>query len=178
MSHGLPDPPTEVPADDDIAKLAPRFAEKVADLIAEMQRRGHDPVVVEAFRSDERQAWLYGFGREYDDGRGNVTGAPTGSKSWHRYGLAVDIVSQSKGDSAPRAFWDALRTIAETLRLTSGDDWDRDGIPVEHDADEHRADLPHVQWWTPAMRVTPSDRAWQLLQSGGLSAVWHEVQAD
>ena len=80
MSHGLPDPPPEVPADDDIAKLAPRFAEKVLDLIAEMRRRGHDPVVVEAFRSDERQSWLYGFGREYDDGRGNVTGASTGSK--------------------------------------------------------------------------------------------------
>ena len=173
----LPDPPPEVPADADTAKLAPRFAEKVLDLIAKMQRCGHDPVVLEAFRSDERQAWLYGFGREYDDGRGNVTGAPTGAKSWHRYGLAVDVVSKSKGDSPPPAFWDALRTIAEELRLTSGDDWDRDGIRVERDADEHRADLPHVQWWTPGMHVTPSDHAWRLLQSQGVEAVWREVQA-
>src|SRR5215831_10327267 len=177
MSHGLPNPPAEVPADDDIAKLAPRFAERVRDLIAEMERCGHDPVVAEAFRSDERQAWLYGFGREYDDGRGNVTGAATGARSWHRYGLAVDIMSKANGDSPPRGFWDDLRAIAEELRLTSGDDWDRDGIPVERDADEHRADPPHVQWWTPGMRVTPSDHGWELLRSQGVEAVWREVAA-
>ena len=173
----LPSPPPEVAADADMLKLAPLFAEKVFALLAELRKRGHDPIVREGFRSDERQTYLYGFGRTYDDGRGIVTKAAPAAKSWHRYGVAVDIVSASKGDDAPASFWNALRVAAANLFLTSGDDWDRDGIPVEDDPDEHLADKPHVQWWVPTMRVTPSDRAWQLLQTQGVEAVWSELRA-
>jgi hypothetical protein len=173
----LPAPPPEIPASRDMTKLAPLFAEKVFTVLADMKARGFDAIVREGFRSDERQAWLYGFGREYDDDRGNVTGAPTGAKSWHRYGLAVDIVSATLEDDAPAAFWTALMEVAESIGLTSGDDWDRDGVPVESDPDEHRADKPHVQWWTPGMHVIPSDHAWQLLQSQGVEAVWKELRA-
>jgi hypothetical protein len=66
--NGLPDPPPEVLADADTAKLAPRFVEKVLDLFTKMQRCGHDPVVLEACRSEERQAWLYGFGASMTTG--------------------------------------------------------------------------------------------------------------
>lgn len=160
----FPAPPPELPADTDMLKLAPVFAAKVFDLLHVMERMGHDAVVSEAFRSDERQAYLYGFGREYDDGRGVITNAATGAKSWHRYGLAVDIISRSKQWDAPEAFWRDLHDCAVDLVLTSGADWTH-------------PDRPHVQHWCPGMHVTPSDHAWELLQSQGVEAVWKEVHA-
>ncbi len=160
----LPLPPPEVPANADMTKLAPLFGEKVFTLLADMKALGHDPVVREGFRSDERQAWLYGFGRVYDDDRGQVTNAATGAKSWHRYGLAADIVSASQGDKADASFWRDLERCAVHIQLTSGSDW-------------KRQDEPHVQWWCVGMNVTPSDHAWDLLQSSGVEAVWKEVNA-
>ena len=161
----LPAPPREIPADTDMMKLAPVFAAKVFDLLHQMERLGHDAVVAEAFRSDERQRFLYGFGREYDDGRGIVTQAADGRKSWHRYGLAVDIISKSRQWDAHPGFWLDLRNCARILLLTSGYDW------------THR-DMPHVQWWCDGMHVTPSDHAWELLTTEGVQAVWREVHAD
>lgn len=158
----LPKPPAEVPQDADLSKLAPKFRAKVEMLLVDMANAGHDPVVFEAFRSDERAAYLYGFGREYDDGRGIVTNAPDGSKTWHRFGLAVDIISQSKQWDAPTLFWNDLRTMATALGLVPGGSWTR-------------PDLPHAQWG--AMRVTPSAHAWELLQDQGIEAVWREVGA-
>ncbi len=160
----LPAPPPEVPSDADMTKLAPLFGEKVWRVLADMKALGHDPMVSEGFRSDARAAFLYGFGRDYDDGRGIVTHAPNASKTWHRYGLAADIISSSKQWDAPAAFWSALRSCATQIGLVSGADW-------------HDADLPHVQWNTPGMHVVPSDHAWSLLQSSGLEAVWAEVNA-
>ncbi len=145
-------------------RLAPLFAAKVFTLLNEMSNMGHDPIVFEAFRSDERAAWLYQSGRTFDDGRGIVTKAPNASKTWHRYGLAVDIVSKSKGWDADARFWTHLSLCAADLALTSGADWST-------------PDKPHVQWWCPGMHVTPSDHAWDLLQSQGVEAVWHEVHA-
>lgn len=175
----LPLPPAEVGAlavDNDLSKCAPKFVERVWTLLHELQRRGFPAKVAEAFRSDERAAFLYGFGREYDDGRGVVTKVKSASKSWHRYGLAVDIVSAEHGYDAPAAFWTALRECATEAGLRSGDDWDRDGVAVEEDPDEHFADKPHVQFGPP-MRVTPSDQAWILLERGGVEAVWAAVGA-
>jgi hypothetical protein len=160
----LPLPPPEIPADVEMTKLAPLFAEKVFTLLANLNAKGRDPVVAEGFRSDARAAYLYGFGREYDDGRGVVTKAPDASKTWHRYGLAADIISKSKEWDAPDAFWSDLRDSAVDLGLVSGDDWTF-------------KDRPHVQWNVSGMHVVPSDHAWQLLQSSGLDAVWREVNA-
>lgn len=173
----LPKPPKEVPVDRDLSKLAPAFRKKIELLLERMRVLGHDAMVFEAFRSDERAAYLYGFGRSYDDGRGVVTKAKDGRKTFHRYGLAVDIISRSMEWDAPKAFWDDLRKEATALGLRSGDDWDRDGIPVEQDPDEHTSDRPHVQWWVEGMLVTPSDHAWEVLSTQGALAVWQSVRA-
>lgn len=162
----LPSPPTpEPPPDRDMLKLAPVFAAKVFDLLHRMDRLGHDAIVFEGFRSDERQAWLYGCGRQYDDGRGIVTNAADGRHSWHRYGLAVDVISRSLAWNAHAGFWLDLRNCARDLGLTSGYDWTH-------------PDRPHVQWHCDGMYVTPSDHAWALLQSAGVAAVWTELHAD
>lgn len=119
-------------------------------------------MVYEAFRSDERQEWLYGFGRDYDDGRGLVTHAQTTAHGWHGYGLAADLISQAHGwDSS--AFFDALQAAAETNGLTSGSAW-------------QMRDRPHVQFGK--CRTTPSAQAAQLAGDGNdLTALWEAVGA-
>ncbi len=164
MTGALPLPPAEPAAIRTLDVLAPKFRVKVASMLADMETRGLDPVVAESFRSDDRQAWLWGFGRDYDDGRGIVTNASTGVHSWHRYGLAVDVVSERDGWDAPGRFWNALGSAALRHQLAWGGLWLR------------FADKPHVQFGAP-MRQSPSSRAAELLAAGGLEAVWKEVQA-
>jgi hypothetical protein len=164
----------------DLAECAPLFVEKAWTVLREMARRGFPAIVREARRTEERQVYLWKMGREWDDGRGVVTHAATAMKGWHFFGLAVDICSAAHPDNdekVPTAFWTALREVATECGLTSGDDWDRDGIPVEDDPDEHTADHQHVQWHCPGMHVTPSDHARELYQQGGLEAVWRELNA-
>lgn len=154
--------PKEPPRSADVSRCAPRFAEKIARVIQRMEQQGYDPIVYEAGRSEERQVWLHGFSREYDDGRGCVTHAATAFKAWHIYGLAVDIISRSKGWDAPDGFWACLRTEAEAEGLEAGAKW-------------KMADKPHVQW--APMRTTPSDHAKELYDAEGVEAVWKEVGA-
>lgn len=159
----IPVPP-EPPLDDTLTNVAPKFAAKVQRLLAHMEALGHDPLISESVRSDARQAWLYGFGREYDDGRGVVTQAATGDASWHKYGLAVDIISKSKQWDAPENFWADLQLCSHAEGLVSGRDWSR--FP----------DQPHVQWGPP-MRQAPSSESATLSANGGNPAVWTAVGA-
>ncbi len=160
----LPLPPAEVPADHTVSGLAPKFLEKIQSLLADLVGKGWRPMLRETTRSDERAAYLYGFGRDYDDGRGVVTNAPTALKTWHHFGLAVDIVDRRFGDDCPTEFWRDLGACAEAHGLTWGGTW-------------HMQDKPHVQWNCEGMHVTPSDHAAALLASDGVEAVWSEVHA-
>lgn len=128
-----------------------------------MHARGFDAVVFESYRSPERAAWLYGFGRKYDDGRGVVTNAADNTHTWHAYYLAADIISASKEWDAPEAFWEALGECAKAEGLVWGGDW-------------HMQDKPHVQHGPP-MRVSPSPRAAQIVAHYGCPALWQEVGA-
>lgn len=172
----LPLPPREVPVDNDVEKLAPFFHRDVLRLLIRMRKRGFDAVVFEACRSPERAKYLYGFGREYDDGRGVITKAATVWETWHGFGLAVDIISESKRWNASAEFWSALGEECRSLGLRWGNDWDMDGVPVERDADENFSDRPHVQWGPP-MRRYPSPLAKQIFEENGLEALWRTVKA-
>lgn len=164
----LPAPPPEVPVCRSLDKLAPKFRAKVERAIARMRAAGYDAMVYETTRTRERQLFLYGFGRLYDDGRGIVTHSRTADDTWHFYGLAVDIVSASKLWDASDSFWRTLEGIAEEEGLTSGSDWDRDRTTAER-----FKDAPHVQWFTPGMRRSPSDNAAILARKdGGVVNVW------
>ena len=139
--------------------LAPKFRAAVERVLAANDQR----VISESLRTIERQAWLYGFGREWDDGRGIVTHA-SGTTGWHPYGLAVDIIHRKKGWDAPMDFWEALGADAEREGLVWGGRW-------------KMRDLPHVQFGAP-MRTTPSAQAAHLAADGGLVALWRAVGAD
>jgi hypothetical protein len=149
-----------------IPEFNPRLRGKVMLLITKLEDRGRDPIVYESVRTHERQQYLYGFGRSYDDPgdpRGIVTYSQDGDDSWHFYGLAVDIISKSKGWGAPPSFWVDLGQAARSVGLHWGGDW-------------RKKDLPHVQWGEP-MRDSPSPNAARLFASGGREAVWKVVGA-
>lgn len=127
-----------------------------------MRLAGHRVRIFETLRTAERQDWLFGMGRDYDDGRGVVTNARAAS-GWHPYGLAADIVEDDATPwQATTPFWRALGASAERHGLTWGGRW-------------KALDLPHVQWGR--CRPAPSKRAAELVAAGGLPALWREVGA-
>lgn len=181
----LPRPPVpEPPIQRDIDVLPPRMQVKVLNVIKRMDAKGwmtngkSDCVVNEVERTDERQQWLYGCGREYDpDGRGVVTNVKTARNGWHFYRLALDFAHRTISyRKIPTKFWDDLVECVIAEGLTSGNDWNRNNIPDDEENGK-RIDKPHAQWWVPGMRVSPSDRASELYDSGGFEAVWRAVGA-
>lgn len=160
----LPAPPREVPRNNSLGCLARGFREKLAKVIAEMRSEGYKPLVYETCRTNERQQYLYGFGRDYDDGRGRVTNSKNAVHTWHRFGLAADIICAEDGWEAPSDFWNSLERACVKYGLAWGGDW-----PTMRD-------LPHVQFGLPMLR-SPSYKAAELAKQGGNEAVWKEVGA-
>ena len=160
----LPLPPAEPSPIHSTEGLAPKFRDKLTDLVLALTNLGWMPILRETLRTDERAAFLYGFGRTWDDGRGIVTNAPNGLTTWHRYGLAADVGDRRyEPGQEPGHFWADLERCAIALGLTSGAEW-------------KFCDKPHVQWGAP-MRASPSPEAAKLLAEGGVEAVWRAVDA-
>lgn len=160
----LPAPPHEVPRDNSLGCLAGQFRKRLALVIAEMQSEGYKPLIYETCRTNDRQRWLYGFGRDYDDGRGQVTRSKNHDHTWHGFGLAADIICAEDGWDAPADFWNSLERACVKYGLAWGGDW-----PTMRD-------LPHVQFGLP-MRRSPSPEAAALFKQGGNEAVWKAVGA-
>lgn len=160
----LPLPPAEVPRLSAVEHLAPRFRGALLAVCEDVREAGWPPLIYETLRTDARQQFLFGFGRLYSDGRGVVTHSADADETWHGFGLAADVVHATKYWSAPSEFWEALGNAARRHRLEWGGDW------------VSFRDRPHLQWGPP-MRRSPSPRAARLRESGGLPAVWREVNA-
>ena len=160
----LPPPPPEIPRLSAVEHLAPRFRAALLQVLDELRTEHWPPLVFETLRTDARQAYLWGFGRTYSDGRGIVTYSRDADETWHGFGLAADVVHARAYWQAPHEFWTALGAAARRCGLTWGGDWP--GF----------TDRPHLQWGAPTRR-SPSPRAARLRESGGLPAVWAEVGA-
>ena len=113
--------PPEPPRITDIGSLEPYVAERVRRILARLRQEGWDPVIHEARRTPERQAWLYGIGRWHSLDRQPVTQT---LRSKHLTGKAVDIVSRRHGWSSGE-FFDALKRAAEAEGMTVPYGWDR-----------------------------------------------------
>lgn len=154
-------------ANRDLSLLAPKFRDAVTAALADCAARGLTAKVNEGFRSNARQAWLYAQGRTRPGKK--VTNAPTSLTSWHGYGLAVDIIHQTKGyepagkDGPANEKWFAdVAAVFKQHGCAWGGDWTK-------------PDTPHMQWGK--CRPSPSDRARELIASGGVEAVWAAVSA-
>jgi hypothetical protein len=147
----------------DLATLAPKFRAAVEEAIGGCARDGLDAIVYEAYRSPELQAAYYARGRTEIPPTHTVTNAKSNLYSWHGYGLAVDVISKSKGWSESE---DWFAKVAEHFRAAGcrwGGEW-------------KMKDLPHFQW--ALCKPSPSDRARELIAMGGMETVWEAVSAD
>lgn len=165
MRGRLSRPPAEVPANRDLGALAPAFRDSLGRVLERLARQGYPARVAETARDDERQLYLYGFGRQYDDGRGVVTAAREARTSWHGYGLAADVIHATLAWDAPAAFWAALARAARAEGLATGADWST-------------PDRPHVQWAANGTPASPDAQAWSLYDAGGVASVWRAYGAD
>ena len=155
--------PPEVPVIGAIKFLAPKMQVATLAILEGMRQAGFNARAFETLRTAERQRFLYGFGRDYDDGRGTVTKVQDVRKGWHAFSLAVDIVEADRSPwDAPQAFWQTLGKLAEANGLTWGGRW-------------KFLDLPHSQWGGCPTSPTDLDRA--LLASDGPEAVHRKYGA-
>ncbi len=140
----------------DLAYVAPRFREAVELALEDCQEATLDAYVFESLRTNELQAIYFAQGSSK---------AQTAFRSWHFYGLAVDVISRSRQWDAwhDRAWRDAVVSRFKLRGLDWGGDWTR------------FKDLPHFQWGR--CKPSPSDLAIELYRSGGVGAVWRAVGA-
>lgn len=150
-----------VPVDRDLDKLAPRFRARVEQLVERLQEAGQEPWVFETFRTRERQEWLYAQGRTRPGAI--VTRARDHTRSWHGFGLAVDIIDRKRLWDAMPVFWRLLGEHSRALGLVWGGDW------------ESFPDRPHVQWG--AMPVSPPRADRELVTGQGPEAIWRRYGA-
>lgn len=162
MSAGFGKPESRV--SNDLSLLAPKFAASVLSALAECRVAGLPAIVFEAFRSQQLQALYYARGRTIIPPHHTVTNAPTSLHSWHGYGLAVDVVHETR-------FWEPA----------GGEAWFRSVAAIfkKHDCawggDWTHPDTPHFQWHL--CKPSPSPEAQRLLLAEGREAVWRAVNA-
>lgn len=141
----------------DLAMLEPHFRAQVECVLARMDSIGHwrHATVVETYRSNERQQFLYAYGRTKPGTK--VTNAKDVTTSVHGYALAVDIIHSTSRWDNPKFFY-SLGQHAEACGLVAGAFWKR--FP----------DGPHVQ--SGLWQGAPPLWARALLQQRGPAAVW------
>jgi peptidoglycan L-alanyl-D-glutamate endopeptidase CwlK len=91
--------------------------EKAQLVLAECQQAGLPLRIFEAWRSPERQRYLYAQGRTRP---GNIITYARGWESYHQYGLAADYVGYVNGSwtwSLPDATWNKLHQIGASHGL-------------------------------------------------------------
>lgn len=106
--------------DADPARLHPAFRSRVLEVVRQLQAEGLPFRIFEAWRSPERQRYLYEQGRTRPGAK--VTNAQAW-ESYHQYGLAADLVLYENGawsweTRGPRgAWWTRMHAIARAAGL-------------------------------------------------------------
>lgn len=143
--------------------LAPGFRRRVVPGLAECHAEGLDAIVHESIRTRATALVYYRRGRSTIPPHAKVTNAPNELYSWHGYGLAVDVISKSKGWDAGDVWFKMMAAIFEKHGCAWGGRW-------------RRPDMPHIQMG--GMKDSPSDHAREIFVQGGMQAVWRAVGAD
>lgn len=143
---------------DDLAALAPKMRERVEGALEECHAKGLDARVWETRRSAELHALYYQRG---------VSKAATALKTWHFYGLAVDVISVAHGWAVTDDWRHAVTQVFRAHGLDWGGDW-----RTFHDE-------PHYQLAGLAPSPNQAPRIYEAAGGGdaGLRAVWRAVGA-
>jgi hypothetical protein len=159
MTRILPKPPKEVPINRDVNSLTLGFRTKVVAFLARMHELGSTGAYIgEALRTNARQRFIWGFGREYNDGRGQVTNAKTAEKSLHAYGCAIDVWDRDNpkepwAPKNPTQFYANVVKACKELGIRWGGDWNGNGI-----LDQKLVDRPHIQDLRAPISPTAQDQ--------------------
>ncbi len=160
MSAGhFPDP---LKVSNDPALLAPLFRQSVLGALVDCRLHGFDAYVFEAHRTQELQTLYWNRGRTVIPPIHTVTNVRDAQYGWHFFGLAVDVISQSKHWDESPAWFAAVAAIFKKHGCAWGGDW-------------KSKDTPHMQWGL--CRPTPSDLSREAYRTGGNPAVWKLVRA-
>ena len=147
-----------------IGAIYPELARRWTQADQMLTSLGFDIRIDQGWRSVADQDALYAQGRTTP---GEIVTYAQGLESYHCMGLAIDFVPMENGEPV----WDRTHPayaktiqIAESLGLTSGSTWP-----------EPKTDFPHLQITGRFPVDAPDSYCQQLFTSGGLQAVWHEV---
>lgn len=145
-----------------LEKLYPALKVKAEQLIHKLELQDIDVEVSQGLRSWADQEALYAQGRTLP---GKIVTNAKPEQSWHTFGCAFDFdIQTSEGidwtgnDEA----WNATIAAGELLGLYSGSEF------------RTFPDKPHFQL-TGRFPVTPNAEVLALYKSGGLAAVWAEI---
>jgi peptidoglycan L-alanyl-D-glutamate endopeptidase CwlK len=105
---------------EDLTFLHPAIRDHVAEVIRELNGEGHPFQVFEAYRTPQRQAFLFAQGRTQP---GDIVTKAQPWTSYHQYGLAVDIVLKIDGKwdwgttGRKKAAWTRLHEVGRAHGL-------------------------------------------------------------
>jgi len=142
-----------------IQKLHPVFADRVRQLITDLQRGGLTVECVQGLRTYAEQDALYAQGRLR---QGPIVTNAKGGQSYHNFAVAADLCPFVNGQPAweLNSAFNKIGLEAERLGLEWGGRWPR--FP----------DRPHVQ----LAQVPPLIICRDLYKLGGLERVWQAVK--
>jgi peptidoglycan L-alanyl-D-glutamate endopeptidase CwlK len=146
----------------DLSELAPRFRDAVQVAIERCRMQDLHAFVYEAYRSLELQQVYYARGRTQVPPSQVVTNARSNLYSWHGFGLAVDVIHETREWDVPEEWFAEVAANFRVAGCRWGGEW-------------KMKDLPHFQWGL--CKPSPSDRARALMAAGGRQAVWDAVGA-
>lgn len=145
----------------DIRELAPKMQTAVLNAINECASAGYPVQIYECLRTHQLAKMYYEL---------KVSKAKDGFKTWHFYGLGVDIIHPVHAwkwwDSPHEEAVEWRENVVEIFK-SHGLDWGGDFKSFP--------DRPHFQWGL--CKPSPSSEAVRLVEAGGREAVWKAVGA-
>lgn len=149
----------------------PKLAEKIRKMAEMLAGEGIEIRVVQGFRTWAEQQALYEQGRTTE---GKIVTNCPGGHSYHNFGLAVDCCPSTHGPDAPfdadwnasHPSWKRMSEVGLSLGLDSGATW------------RTFKDYPHFQLTGLFPEGAPNETVRNLFSSGGISAVWEELDKD
>lgn len=141
-----------------LAQLMPEFADRVRQMVAAVNKRGHKIEVTQGLRTFAEQDMLYAQGRTR---RGPIVTNAKGGQSLHNYGVAVDFALMVNGKYTWPEHHPVWRIIGEEARkvgLEAGYWWKK--------KDKPHVELPGITW--------QELHKWH--KYGGLNEAWKQLR--
>jgi peptidoglycan L-alanyl-D-glutamate endopeptidase CwlK len=151
-----------------LKQVFPALAAKVREMADVLAKDGFAIRVVQGLRTWAEQDALYAAGRTAP---GKIVTNCPGGRSYHNFGLAVDLVPSTRGPGEPfdpdwnaaHPAWKRMEEIGVSVGLVAGAQW------------RSFPDAPHFQLTGRFPVGSPSQEVAALYHRGSLQAIWDAV---